>query len=308
MKNLSHLILLLALALTTNAQGIIGATKQPSKANAQQELKQELSTDEGSAILKELGIEDEDTHATPRPRKPAFQIPDTTFEIGWLPERTSRLLNDYTGILTPGQADSIEAKLLQCYDSCKVEIAVVIVPDLGGDAVESFAQNLWDEWHIGNKEMDNGVLLIVKPKNSTSGQVRIQTGYGMEGALPDAFCKRIIEDQMIPHFQENEYFEAIDAALNIIIPVAKGEYSLDQYKKDHNGSGGIIVLIILIIIFIAIIKSPSSSTGSFTGSSWSGGSSSWSSGGGSSWSSSSGGGFGGFGGGSSGGGGASGRW
>lgn len=331
MKRFLTILLLISIAAITPAQGILGAAKEMSKRNQEvqaQELatnqqkttstpKEKLAKDtpfeEGSEILNELGITDDDTTSTPLPAKPAFQVPDTTMPLGWLPGKTSQLLNDYTGILTLDQASHIETRLLDCYDSSKVEIAVVVVPDLGGDAIESFCQNLWDKWHVGDKKKSNGVMIVIKPKNSTDGQVRIQTGYGMEGALPDAFCRRIIEDQMIPYFRENEYFEAIDAALDIIIPVAKGEYSQEKYDEDNSISSGAAIVIVLIIIigFIALViygitrgggSTSSGGYGSYGGGSphsWSSGGSSWGGGGSS---------FGGFGGGFSGGGGASGRW
>lgn len=261
------------------------------------------------AIAQELGITDDSTAAAKTlPARPTFVVPDTNMPTGWIPQRTSHMVNDYTGILTEEQRDALEQRLLSCEDSSGVQILLLIVPDLGGDEISSFAQHVWESWGVGNKQFNNGVMLVVKPKNSTGGQVRIQTGYGMEGAMPDAFCKRIIEDNMIPNFKENDYYAAIDEALNVIIPVCNGEYSYKQYKKDQNKET--YIGLIAFVIFIGLIllftnrgnKKGNGDNGSrhfYGGTPFVGGGGSWGGGGSS---------FGGWGGGSSGGGGASGSW
>lgn len=296
----------------------------PSFAGAQsvlvgaRQLQQALGVDDEDAdeemqsMAEELGIADEGERSDAADDEIlVWQVPDTTMPLGWIPEKSKRLINDYTGIMSAEDELAMERKLLDCYDSTKVEIAILIVPDLGGDAIESFSQKVWEQWRIGNAEKDNGVLVVVKPKNSTDGQVRIQTGYGMEGALPDAFCKRIIDEEMIPNFINNDYAGGINDALDIIIPVCKGEYSLSDYEEDHKSNDWIaIVIIIAFIVAFIIISSKSSNMwggGDYDGSPYAGtpwkGNYSGGFGGGSF-----GGGFGGFGGGFSGGGGASGRW
>lgn len=270
------------------------------------------------AIVDSLGGDDTHDTTPALPPAPSFQIPDTSLPSGWLPSRTQKLLNDYTGILTADQAAHIERRLLECNDTTSVQILVLLTPDLGGDDIVNFTQRLWEKWGVGDKKLNNGVAIVLKPKNSSAGEVRIQTGYGMEGALPDAFCRHIIDHQMIPKLINNDYYGAIDAALDVIIPVCAGEYSYEQAKQNDSeegvGASFIIILIIIVIIFIIYSRhhpnqgsSSNSSRGGDTfwgGSTWGG-----SFGGGGSFGSSGGfGGFGGFGGGSSGGGGASGRW
>ena len=135
-----------------------------------------------------------------------------------------RLVNDYAGILTAEQTATLEERLVAFDDSTSNQVMVLIVPDLGGDEIAAFTQNVWNAWGVGNKKYNNGVIVVVKPKNSTKGQVRIQTGYGLEGALPDIFCSKIIKNEMIPHFQDNDYYGGIVAALDVILPVCAGEY------------------------------------------------------------------------------------
>ncbi len=235
---------------------------------------------------------------------------------GWLPEREMHLVYDYYGLLTEGQKDTLETRLVAFNDSTSNQIVVMITPGFGGRDISSFAFEVGDKWGIGQRKLRNGVIIVVKPKDDTDGEVEIAPGHGLEGALPDIFCKRIIEDQMIPHFREEDYYGGIVAALDIILPVCAGEYSFDKYKEDREGGSAWLGLLFLGLIFFFVIRSfrkGSSGGGHYSGGSGStlyGGSSSsydsWSSG--SSGHSSSSGGFGGFGGGSFGGGGASGRW
>lgn len=243
-----------------------------------------------------------------RPAMPAFRVPDTNFPTGWIPQRTMHMVNDYTGILTTEQRNALERRLLDCEDSSGVQILLLVTPDLGGDEIAHFTQRVWENWGIGDKKLNNGLVMVVKPKNSTNGHVRIQTGYGLEGALPDAFCGRIIEDLMIPCFQENDYYGGIDSALDIIIPVCRGEYNYDQYREDHEDGGVAVALIIVIGLAVLMIWLSRNSHSSGNGSSYNGGYGGpffggWYGGG-----FQGGGGFHGWGGGSSGGGGASGSW
>ena len=237
-------------------------------------------------------------------------------EIGWLPDKGDHLVYDYAGILTDSQNATLEERLLAFNDSTSNQIVVLITPGLGGNDVSQFAFDVGNKWGIGQKEMRNGLLIVIKPKNESAGQIEIATGEGLEGALPDVFCKHIIEEQMIPHFREDDYYGGIVAALDIILPVCAGEYSYEQYRHSDNGdlwtllaTLGIIVLVLVLLHHVG--KNSGGSWGTPTGGGFYGSSGSantwggWS--GGSSWSGQSGG-FGGFGGGSFGGGGASGRW
>ncbi len=136
----------------------------------------------------------------------------------------------------------------------------------------------------------------------------IAPGYGLEGALPDATCKHIVEREMIPKFKENDYCGGINKALDVIIPIVKGEYSSDEYEKYDKAATYIVIGFFVVFIIVVIVFSRGgggttySSGGTYTSSrpSYWGGSSSWSGGSSS--------GFGGFGGGSFGGGGAGGSW
>ena len=238
----------------------------------------------------------------------------------WLPAKSNRLVNDYSHILTDEQLSTLEQRLVTFNDSTSNQIVIVITPTLHGDEAINLATRIGHEWGVGQKELSNGLVILIKSKTQEepSGDVAIATGYGVEGALPDAFCKRIIDDQMIDPLSEGEYYNALVKALDIIEPVLRGEYSYAEYKKNERTSALIGLLVVLGFVGVPVVaayiynkKHPNNNNGNhggnrnhtsgsypwFMGSGHSGRSSGWG-----------GGGFGGFGGGGFGGGGASGKF
>ena len=235
-----------------------------------------------------------------------------------------RLVNDFANILTPSEVQALENKLVAFNDSTSNQIAVVIVDDLQGYDRSDFAYRVARDWGIGQGDFNNGLLVLVKPKTaSSSGQVFIATGYGLEGAIPDLACADIIDNEIIPRFRENDYYGGIDAGTNVLMALASGEYSYgDRAGGAPSGAIPGVVIFLIILFFIIIVSAGSSNNkhlrrsgssniplwllmsmmggGKSHGGSW-GGFSGRSGGGG-------GGGFGGFGGGSFGGGGAGGSW
>jgi uncharacterized protein len=243
-----------------------------------------------------------------------------------IPDRPEppRLVNDFANMLQGQESAILEQKLVAFNDSTSTQIAIVTVPSLGGYNVMDYAQRLGEKWGIGQKKLNNGILILLKPKTSDSGgEITIVQGYGLEGAIPDLTCAEIIDNEILPAFREGNYFGGLDAATNTLMSLARGEFSAEQYgEKAKNGSGGKfptgIIVFLLIIIILSIFGKSKGSNNRHIGSGnlpiWlllsmmnSGGShkGSW---GGFSGGSSGGGGFGGFGGGSFGGGGASGSW
>jgi uncharacterized protein len=236
-----------------------------------------------------------------------------------------RLVNDLAGILSADEIQTLENKLVAFNDSSSTQITVVIVKSLNGYDKNEFARLIGEQWGVGQKGKNNGAVVLVKPKyQQDKGEVCIQTGYGLEGVIPDALAKRIVENEMIPNFQQENYYAGIDQATSTMISLAKGEYTADQYQKRKGKQSSpfalLIPLIILVVVF-SLIKG-SSSRGRSVGKSvpfWTalfllgsmgrGHSGSWNNfSGGSGFGGGGGGGFGGFGGGSFGGGGAGGSW
>ena len=241
-----------------------------------------------------------------------------------VPERPipPRLVNDFTGTLSTNQINQLERELVQFNNQTSNQITVVIVKSLNGLAPSDFAFTIGEQWKVGQKEFDNGIVILVKPKTAREkGQAFIAPGYGLEGAIPDATAKLIVENEMIPLFKNNDYFGGIVQACKVIIPLAQGEFSSDEYAASTNqGSplGAIVPFIIIIIIFVLMRGSRGRShsvggalpfwTAMMLGSSIGRGSGSWGNFSSGSGGFGGGGSFGGFGGGSFGGGGAGGSW
>lgn len=232
-----------------------------------------------------------------------------------------RLVNDAAGVLSPEQRDILEQKLVALDDSSSNQIAVVLVKTLNDYPIEEYAVKLFRDWGIGNKKTNNGVLLIAAVDDR---KVRIEVGYGLEGAIPDIVSASIIRTDIAPNFRDGNYYRGIDQATNSIAKAAVGEYKVKRERQGNSGSSGKSILTFIIILVVVLVI-----VGRGAGGSGGGGMMSrrgygdiaqavfWSSllggggrGGGGGWGGgdSGGGGFGGFGGGSSGGGGASGGW
>lgn len=233
-----------------------------------------------------------------------------------------RLVNDLAGVLSTGEQQRLEEKLVEFDRSSSTQIAIVILPGLYGYDAGDLAFRIGEEWGVGQKEFDNGFVILVKPKiREESGRVFIATGYGVEEFVPDAVARRIIEVEMIPMFREEKYYEAIDKATDVIISLTQGEFTPKEYMEDPGAAAaGFFLFLLFIAFFIFFFRSrraryhPMGKNLPFwtalfllgaSGGSHKGHFGSFSSGSGSFGSP---GGFGGFGGGSFGGGGAGGRW
>ncbi|WP_285010713.1 TPM domain-containing protein [Pedobacter faecalis] len=234
-----------------------------------------------------------------------------------LPVKPSKLVNDYTGTLSAQQLNSLERKLVAFDDSTSTQIAIAIVKTVGDYDINEYALELGRKWGVGGAKNNNGVMIVVALGDR---KISIQTGYGLEGVLPDVYAKRIIENDIKPFFKQEDYYGGLESGTNAIISYTKGEYKQDKPRGRKGGgipSAAILLLIIVIIVILIkrgggggggrqVIGSRGVADALFWSMLLGGGRSSGHGGG---WGGgSSGGGFGGFGGGSFGGGGSSGSW
>ncbi|MET3881119.1 uncharacterized protein ABIE54_000008 [Chitinophagaceae bacterium OAS944] len=237
-----------------------------------------------------------------------------------------RLVNDFANVLSPQEEQQLEQQLVAYDDSTSNQIAIVLVNTLNDYPIEEYATKLFRDWGVGNKKNNNGVVILAAIEDR---KLRIEVGYGLEGAIPDIIANHIIENDIKPNFRSGDYYQGLSNAAASIIKAAAGEYKAPaNYRKKKGGGsalpfGFLVFIIILIAIFGGRNRGGGGGFMSRRGSGWLGpfilgnmmgrgssggwgGDSGWGSGGG--WSGGGGGGFGGFGGGSSGGGGASGSW
>ncbi|MBI1932127.1 MAG: TPM domain-containing protein [Ignavibacteriales bacterium] len=209
---------------------------------------------------------------------------------------------DYTKTLSNDQINYLSETLKTFEDSTSNQIIFFMNKTLDGYPIEMYTHEVAEKNGIGTKENNNGVLFYVAKEDR---KMRIEVGYGLEGALPDALSSSIIRNEVAPYFKNEMYYEGAAAGLNAIMAATKGEYKGNPEENvEVKFPLGTIIFIIILLIIIFSRKGGGRSSGGFTyfGGGFGGGSS----GGGFS----SGGSFGGFsgGGGSFGGGGASGSW
>jgi uncharacterized protein len=127
-------------------------------------------------------------------------------------------------LIPADRAQALESRLAAFEQGTGHQIAVLTIPSLEGDALEDFSIRVAESWKIGTKGFDNGAILLIAQKER---KLRIEVGYGLEGVLPDAIANRIIGEVIVPRFRENDYAGGIEAGINAILQVAKGE-SLPQ--------------------------------------------------------------------------------
>jgi uncharacterized protein len=127
---------------------------------------------------------------------------------------------------------------------------VITISNLGGDTIENFAEKLFQEWGIGKNKKDNGVLLLIVRDDR---QMRIEVGYGLEGALTDAQSFWIIQNVLKPAFQQGDYYGGISGGIDNIISITKGEFSPDTKSTAKNGINADFIFFLLWVLWIVLV-------------------------------------------------------
>ena len=141
------------------------------------------------------------------------------------PGTPSGYVNDFANVLSEPVETELSNILNQYAASTTNEIAVVTVVSLDGDYIENYAEKLFQEWGIGTSKNNNGVLLLLSVDDR---ELRIEVGYGLEGAIPDSVADRIIRDDMVPALKDNNYDGAVAAGVGRIMEAAQGEYVAEE--------------------------------------------------------------------------------
>ncbi len=164
-------------------------------------------------------------------------------------------VTDLTGTLKPEQVASLE-QLLRSFEARKgSQIAVLIVPTTAPETVEQYALRVGEQWKIGRKKVDDGAILVVAKDDRA---LRIEVGYGLEGALNDATASRIIREVIVPRFREGDFFGGISAGVDRMIRVIDGEPLPAPAKAAPPVGDGVLqilpVLLILALVAGAILR------------------------------------------------------
>lgn len=165
------------------------------------------------------------------------------------PGSPSGLVSDFAGMISAGERAQLENKLVVFEKETGHEISVVTVPNLGGDTIENYAEELFKEWGIGKKNSDNGVLLLVSRDDR---EMRIEVGYGLEGALTDTESKWILDGSITPYFKEGQYYAGLDAGVSKITEAIAGEIVPAENSNSKGPWSDILELFFVIGWFVFV--------------------------------------------------------
>ncbi len=175
-----------------------------------------------------------------------------------MPSKPDRYFNDYAGVVDQATASELNEQLAQFERETSNQILVAIYRSMQSESsVSDYTQRIAQTWGVGQKDRNNGAVLFVFVADH---QMFIQTGYGLEGALPDATAWDITHNVIAPHFKQEDYAGGLKAGVTAMMQAVRGEYKgTGKTRKEGEGTSGglpIPLVIFLIILFIFIVFRP----------------------------------------------------
>lgn len=162
-----------------------------------------------------------------------------------VPALKSRV-NDYAGMLQPATRQQLEQVLRLFEEQESTQIAVLTINTLGGDSLEEFSLRVAETWKIGQKEQDNGALLLIVRNDR---KLRIEVGYGLEGSLTDLIAGRIIRDVITPHFRQGNFDQGVINGVNAMIDAVRGEFTSPQTVSRPKQSDDLWGMMVAVLFF-----------------------------------------------------------
>jgi uncharacterized protein len=163
-------------------------------------------------------------------------------------------VTDRADVLTAAEEQTLTTRLRAYADTTSTQIIVVTLPTLGGADIALYTTELGQQWGVGQEDTDNGAVILVARDDR---EVFIATGYGLEGAIPDAVASRIVRNILVPNFRQNRFYAGLSAAADALMQAAAGEYTADAppvaYEEDDSGGGSATLIFILLIIAYFVI-------------------------------------------------------
>lgn len=166
-------------------------------------------------------------------------------------------VNDFAGIFTAEQTLALQHLLVDFADSTSNQICIVTVNDLEQYDVSEYAIKIGLDWHVGSADFNNGIVFLIKPKTPGSdGAAFIAVGKGLEGAVPDAYCYRILRQTAVPYYAENDYFTGTYKACERIMELASGEYheTLAERWTSEDTFYALLTLLIIFLLIVLVVK------------------------------------------------------
>ena len=171
-----------------------------------------------------------------------------------IPDLSSRV-TDLTGLLSQDQKSNLSAQLKALEDRKGSQVAVLIVDSTEPETIEQFSIRVVDEWKLGREDVGDGVLLLVARDDRN---LRIEVGYGLEGAITDAYSKRIISNIIVPHFRDGDYYLGIEEGVEAIIGLIDGEelpeVTSTRKTSSNDNSFGLFIGIVILIFVAFVVK------------------------------------------------------
>ena len=166
----------------------------------------------------------------------ALPLPAAAKRIA-VPARQS-LVTDLTGTLNANQIAALREKLDDFERDHQAQLAVLVVPTTGKDSIESFATRVFDSWKLGSAKDNDGMLLLVALKDR---RMRIEVGQGLEGQVPDVLAGRIVDQQMMPRFRQQDYYGGIDGAVDALIERLGGGFVVPPSAMGQDPQIGAVI-------------------------------------------------------------------
>lgn len=158
---------------------------------------------------------------------------------------------DYANLLSPTDKSSLEHKLISYSDSTSTQIVIAVIPSTEGENINFLGAQWGQKWGIGQKGKDNGILILLA-KNDR--KIAINTGYGVEGRLPDITAHQIINNVIIPQFKSGDYYSGLNYGADAIFSALKGEFNEDRNLTKLRLESFLPFIVFFIIILILINK------------------------------------------------------
>jgi uncharacterized protein len=162
-------------------------------------------------------------------------------------------VTDLADLLPPERERALEARLAAFEGETAHQLAVLTVPSLEGEPIESFALRVAEQWALGDKKLDNGMLLVVAKQDRAA---RVEVGYGLEGVVPDAVAERVLEDTMFPRFRAGDFAGGIDAACEALIRAARGEVVAVPQRRSVQPRIDPVALMVMAVMASSLVSMP----------------------------------------------------
>lgn len=174
-----------------------------------------------------------------------------------MPPAPANHFNDFAGVTRPETARRLNAELAQFERESSNQLVVAIYPRLpSNSSVEDFSVRVAEHWGVGQKDRKNGAVLFLF---QASRDIRIVTGYGLEGVLPDARCKQIIENEIAPRFRQGDFDGGLTAGVRAMIAAVRGEYvgpgrTVAEGRKSEPRYGRLLGIFLVFIVVSALFR------------------------------------------------------